>query len=352
MIIEAPISLGEGNTPLIRSRKIGPGIGLPHLYFKMESMNPTGSYKDRYAVAAVNDMLKNGKRRAIASSSGNAGSALAAYCAVAGIECYIAVVADAPQGKLKQMLAYGAKIHRIEDFGINPHITTDVIDFLKVLGNRADSQLQISAYRHAPVGMQGVETISYELHQQSADLGKSIDHVFACSGGGGLILAVARGFQRITDGKRSATAPRIHCVQPQGNNTIAGPIRDGAPRARTCERSTTTVSGLQVPNIIDGDEAVVACQRSGGTGFLVSDETVFQLQKRLALEEGIFCEPAAAVSLAGAIQAVEQGTIASNETVVCLVTGTGFKDPNSVDRMISDDECLMVSLDQYKSLMN
>src|SRR5437870_912470 len=110
---EARLILGEGETPLLRSRRIGPSVGCNRLFFKVESANPTGSYKDRFAAMAVSHMAANGKTRCIATSSGNTGAALAAYCAVAGIACEIAVVETAPQSKLQQMFAYGAAIYRI-----------------------------------------------------------------------------------------------------------------------------------------------------------------------------------------------------------------------------------------------
>jgi len=322
-------------------------MGMPHLYFKMESLNPTGSYKDRFAAAAVADMLQRGETRAVASSSGNAGAALAAYCAAAGIECEIAIVHDAPAGKLKQMAAYGAQLRKIEQFGIDPETTTQVLQVLTIRGTQPGARLQVSAYCHSPVGMAGVETISHELVRQSVD--RPIDHVFVCAGGGGLILAVARGFESLLQCGELAIGPKVHCVQPEGNDTMAGPLKEGLSHARACPKSTTRISGLQVPSVLDGHEAVRACQRSGGTGHLVPDSAIEAVQSRLAREEGIFCEPAAAVPLAGALQAVSSGLISSEETVVCLVTGIGFKDSAAVDRMVGERICPLVTLREFQS---
>lgn len=341
-------TLGEGHTPLIRSRQIGPKAGMPQLYFKLESLNPTGSYKDRFAAAAVADMIERGETRAVASSSGNAGAALAACCAAAGIACEIAVVHDAPAGKLKQMAAYGAQLRKIDQFGIDPQTTGQVLQTLVERGRQPGSRLQVSAYCHSPIGMAGVETISHELVDQSRD--QPIDHVFVCAGGGGLILAVARGFETMIQHGELATGPKVHCVQPEGNDTMASPLREGLDQARTCPRSTTRISGLQVPSVLDGHEAVRACRRSGGTGHLVADDVVEAIQARLAREEGIFCEPAAAVALAGALQAVADGLISPDEKIVCLVTGTGFKDPAAIDRMAGEEICPRISLAEFQSL--
>src|ERR1041384_2165247 len=113
------VTLGEGETPLVPSRRIGPSAGLKHLYFKAEQSNPTGSYKDRFASLAISDMIANGRTRCVATSSGNTGAALAAYCAAAGISCEIAIVETAPATKLRQMAAYGASIYRVRGFGLD-----------------------------------------------------------------------------------------------------------------------------------------------------------------------------------------------------------------------------------------
>ena len=110
---------------------------------------------------------------------------------------------------------------------------------------------------------------------------------------------------------------------------------------------TTTVSGLQVPNVIDGDEAVAASRRSGGTGYLATDEEVWEVQARLAREEGILCEPAAAVPLAGALKAAAAGRLRSDAVIVCLVTGSGFKDTPSAQRMVAGRDPAVVDVDSF-----
>lgn len=335
---EHRITLGEGNTPLVQSRAIGPKIGAQRLLFKLETTNPTGSYKDRFAAAAVADMLARGKSRCIATSSGNTGAALAAYCAAAGIACEIAIVETAPVGKLKQMLAYGAKLTRIKGFGLDSAVTSRVFEILKSRASAPDAQLQISAFCFSPAGMAGVRTISFEILEQTAG---EVDHIFVPAGGGGLTLAVAQGALHIAE-QSNTDAPAVHCVQPAGNDTIATPLRtNAAARAVNCE---TQISGLQVASVLDGNEVIAACRKTGGTGFLVDDAAVWAMQKRLSREEGIFCEPAGAVSVAAAVAAIERGEVRRDACVTCLITGSGFKDPDSVDRMIAGDEVPMVSV--------
>ena len=340
---EHQITLGEGHTPLLRSRSIGPQAGLRNLFFKLETSNPTGSFKDRFAAAAISDMITNGKQRCVATSSGNTGSALAAYCAAAGFACQIAIVETAPQGKLLQMLAYGAQLYRVEGFGIDPEITVQTFERVRQFGKSKDSSLQISAFCDSPVGMSGVQTISYELLEQAP---QPPDHVFCPAGGGGLTLAIARGFEGASDETQHGSSPtRVHCVQPQGNDTIASALRQGKDCAQQVH-CQTTVSGLQVPNVMDGNEVIAACRACGGTGYTVEDEEIFTLQARLASEEGIFCEPAAAVALAGAMRAAKLQEIRPREIAVCLVTGSAFKDPPSLERMAGNRQCPSNHLDQ------
>ena len=321
---------GEGNTPLVRSTTIGPAHGISNLHFKLETVNPSGSYKDRFAAAAVANLLQRKATACLATSSGNTGAALAAYCAAANLPCLLVVVDGTPVGKIKQMQLYGAETLMVKGFGQDQLLTEEVFSALQELASAHATTVQISAYQYAPEGMAGVETMAYEIAE---GLTNQKVQVFSPAGGGGLTLAVARGFTRWKEAHPDYTPPSVHCVQPEGNNTIAGALVAGEDRARPVAKSTTTISGLQVPNVIDGDEVLSHCRASGGTGHLVTDQEVFALQQKLARQEGIYCEPAGAVALAGALQAVRHGTIAHDEPVVCLITGHGFKDSASVERM-------------------
>jgi len=345
---QSQITLGEGDTPLVKSRRIGPEAGIENLYFKIETANPSGSYKDRFAAVAVSDLAAHGRKRCLATSSGNTGAALATYCAAAGIKCTIAILETTPEGKLTQMLAHGAQLIRVRGFGVDPYITKATFEKLVAIGQAEGSPPQITAFHFSPVGMSGVQTISYELVEQFETRGSQPDHVFVPAGGGGLALAVALGFEQLA--KSGQPMPRIDVVQPEGNDTIASPLRNGSAKAQDVD-CTTSISGLQVSSVLDGDAVVTHCRTAGGTGHIVTDESVWLTQRRLAQVEGIFCEPAGAVALAGALKAMAAGEIDTQKNVVCLITGSGFKDPLSIERMNENLRVPTVDIDQLASLL-
>ncbi|MBO9618319.1 MAG: pyridoxal-phosphate dependent enzyme [Niabella sp.] len=329
------ITLGEGNTPLIHSRNIGKLLGLEELYFKLENLNPTGSYKDRFATLAVGKLLMRKAKFFLATSSGNTGAALAAYGAASDIRCFLSVVDGAPVGKVEQMGVYGADIFMIKNFGISRAVTENVMRTLQQLAKQSGTNVEISAYRYSPVGMAGVETIAFEI----AEALTRVRHVFVPAGGGGLTLAIIKGFEKWRKLHAGFNKPFVFCVQPDGNNTIAGALEAERSFAKGLAKSTTAISGLQVPNILDGN-SIIAKARSGKVkGTLVSDAVVYECQQQLAQLEGIYCEPAGAVALAGLKKALSNGKIRRSDKVVCLVTGHGFKDPRSASRIFSGDAC-------------
>jgi threonine synthase len=322
---EHRVSLGEGNTPLVRSRAIGPSLGLNNLYFKLENLNPTGSYKDRFASAFISFMKSRGQGFCIATSSGNTGAALSAYSAAANIRCALVIVDGAPVPKIRQMQLYGAQTIMVEGFGKDTAITGEVFEQLNTMASSYGVPLPVSAYMYCAEGMQGVQTIMYEIMEAI-----NVDHVFSPAGGGGLTLAMAYGANAYAV-RHGSKKPKVNCVQPVGNDTIASALRNGEEKGSVIARATTRISGLQVPNVLDGNEVIRECRALGGNGYAVTDESSFEWQKKLAQTEGIFSEPAGAVALAGLARAVELGEVHPDDHIVCLVTGSGFKDMLSVE---------------------
>lgn len=318
------IDLGQGNTPLVKSRNIGPAAGIPDLWFKLENLNPTGSYKDRFAGIAIGQSHAGGKTQCVATSSGNTGAALAAFAAAAQMPCALYVSENAPMGKLEQMLAYGADVYRVDKFTIDAEESARISQTLTECARARDLELFITAYAVSPGPMEGIKTIAYEIHEAL----DNVADVFVPVGGGGLFVANSRGFADLVQSGKLKQSPRMHVVQPSGNDTVAGPLRNGNTKAQPVNTSTA-ISGLGVGYILDGDAALNHAKTSGGQGYCIQEDEIFEVQAQLAKHEGIFVEPAGAVSLAGALDAARRGELNGAGPVVCVLTGHGFKDPDA-----------------------
>jgi threonine synthase len=316
-------SIGEGNTPLVRSAGIA---GKSQLFFKMEQLNPTGSFKDRFAALETALMKQQGIRAFIATSSGNTGAALAAYAARQGIRCLLFVNEVTPASKLDQMLVYGAEVFRVKDFGVTNELSAPIFERLQQLAIEGATRLVISAYKYSPEGMEGVKTIAYEIVEQ---FGGVPDHIFVPVGGGGLLSGIWRGFKDLKDRGLIESLPKLNAVQPELNDTVVSSINERSEAAREVG-TTTSISGLAVQVDIDASLAVRSVSESGGRGFLVSDEMVIDTQASLAQKEGVYVEPAGAVSTAGYLKAVDTGAIGKDESAVCILTGHGLKTASSV----------------------
>ena len=337
-------TLGEGNTPLVESSSIGKEVGMRHLFFKSEHMNPTGSFKDRFAAVEVALMRQAGIKSFIATSSGNTGSALAAYSARHKIKCQIFINEITPANKLTQMLIYGAKLFRVKGFGISEEKSRFIFQRLQDLSEQCETRLVISAYEYSSAGMEGVKTIAYELVEQM----KGVPNlVFVPVGGGGLLTAIWRGFLDLKAQKIISVLPRIVAVQPQLNDTVVTPFFNGSLKAQTVA-TTTAVSGLAVQIDIDATRALHCVRESNGFGILVTDGACLKVQQELCLREGLYVEPAGAVSVAGFQEAVAQKRVAPHEKVVCILSGHGFKDPTSANSIAEESEVEEVDLNKIK----
>ena len=325
------LTLGEGNTPLVKSRSIGAQLGISSLYFKMESANPTGSYKDRISALGVSRVLEEGKPACVGTSSGNAGSSVAAYAARVGIPYHLLVLERVLETKLKQAMLHGAVIQKIKHFGTSSEVGDKVFQYINKMAEKHNWEVMITAFHYNPFAMEAVKTISFELFEQLG--GRIPDAVFAPVGGGGLYTGVYKGFQALKRCGVASAAPAVVCVQSAGCSNIVKAWEQGLDRPAPGD-STSAISGLQVPNPPDGRQVLNALQAGDGWGEAVCDEDVWAWQEKLAVEEGIWCEAASAVSLAGLSRAVQLGRVSPDSTVVCLLTGAGFKDNERTEAMV------------------
>lgn len=315
--IAETVSLGEGNTPLVKSSNLS-----GNLYLKMEQLNPTGSFKDRFAAVETALIKQAGITTFIATSSGNTGSALAAFSAKHGLRCLLFVNEIAPVPKLKQMLVYGAEVFRVKNFGVTNEVSAPIFQRLQDLAQENQTRLVISAYKYSPDGMEGVKTIVYEIVEQLSEVP---DNVFVPVGGGGLLSGIWRGFNDLKSKKLIEKLPKINGVQPELNDTIVTPFSENSAKAREVN-TTTSISGLAVQVDIDATLALQSVKDSNGFGISVSDEEIYQAQLQLAVKEGVYVEPAGATSVAGYLKAMSRGIISETEKSVCILTGHGLKD--------------------------
>jgi len=343
------VSLGEGDTPLVRSERLAASLGLENLYFKMESANPTGSYKDRIAAVAISRALELGQQSWLGTSSGNGGAAVAAYGARAGLPGLICTSPGAAPAKLAQAQAYGARILKVEGFGSSPAADKLVFDTLLTASEKYNQALFITAHAFDPWGMDGVKTIAYEIAEELLEVP---DRVFVPAGGGGLATAIARGFRdwHMVAGDwyllhdETPNRPRLTVVQADGCSPIAGSWLKGGG-LEPIERITTAISGVQLTDPPDGNALLRILREDNGSATSVSDEATYVAQWRLATEEGIFVEPASALTVAAVIQAVEREEVEPDESIVCILTGSGFKDQVAVEAMAARQSPEQIPLD-------
>ncbi|GAA3409141.1 pyridoxal-phosphate dependent enzyme [Paenibacillus hodogayensis] len=339
---EHRLYLGEGGTPLIRSRRIAKRLNVGELYFKLEGANPTGSYKDRIAAIGVSWALANGRRACIGTTSGNAGAAFAAYAAAAGLPYHLFVLEHMAEAKLAQVLAYGAMVRKVKGFGTYAEVGDKVFARIVEAVREYDWESTITAFRFNPYAMEGVKTISFELAEQ---LGEAPTAVYAPAGGAGLYVGIWKGFEELHGLGAIARKPQMVAVQSEGCSNIVRAYENGE-RTPAPGASTSLISGLQVPNPPDGSAALDIMARGDGTALSVPDADIWEAQRMLAEEEGVFCEPAAATALAGLIRHVREKGGAGDERVVCIVSGTGFKDGKRLLDMTADKHVPMLEADR------
>jgi len=334
-------TLGEGNTPLVRSGYFSRELGIPELYFKLENTNPTGSFKDRIMACEVSLMRQRGCRVCLGPSTGNAGAALAAYAARFGIRCHIFATESADAGKLQQMLFHGARVQRIQGFGVSSQYTEEVFSALKQVAAENGAHLICSAFQYNALGMEAVKTISFEICEQLQD---APDSVFLPIAGGGLLSAIWKGFQTFHHLGKIDRLPNMNGVQSAGCPTIIRAVQEG--RAPSPQPSTTSIGALAAPFAPDGQLARQSIVESGGWGFDPTDDEIYAVQRMLARKEGIYAEPIGAASVAGLIQAQREKAVDPEERIVCVITGHGFKDPESVAKANQDTVIPSVNIDQ------
>jgi len=309
------ITLNEGNTPLIRAVNLGKKAGLElDLYFKFDGANPTGSFKDRGMTLALSKAVENGAEAVICASTGNTSAAAAAYAARAGIKAIVLIPkGKIALGKLSQAMVHGAFVMQVEgNFD-------EALNIVKQLVAKYPITLvnSINPYR-----IEGQKSAAFEVCDQ---LGYSPKYHALPVGNAGNITAYWRGYKEYKKADKIKTLPVMLGFQAAG----AAPIVLG----RVVENPETIATAIRIGNPASWQSAVAARDESGGRIDAVTDDEILSAYSLVASEEGIFCEPASAASLAGVIKLYRSGYFSAGDSVVCTLTGNGLKDPDTVFRV-------------------
>ena len=303
------ITLGEGDTPLVRSRALEKELGCGELYFKLEGCNPTGSFKDRGMVVAVAKAVESGSSSIICASTGNTSASAAAYGARFGLKTIVIIPkGKIAMGKLAQAIIYNAQI-----MGIRGNFD-QALQIVRVLTQKHPVTLVNSVN---PNRIEGQKTAAFEIVD---DLGDAPDYLFIPVGNAGNITAYWKGFVEYHRIGKASHTPKLMGFQAAG----AAPI----VRGKIVTRPKTIATAIRIGNPASWQKAVAARDESGGIINCVTDEEIIYAYKLAATKEGIFGEPASAASLAGLIKLAKGGNFSHNK-VVCVITGTGLKDPNT-----------------------
>ena len=308
------LSLGEGDTPLVRARSLEAETGVEEVWLKVEGANPTGSFKDRGMVLAVAKAAEDGAILVMCASTGNTAASAAAYAARAGLRC--AVVLPAGQvalGKLSQAIAFGASVVAVRG---------SFDDALRIVREIAASGEAALVNSVNPFRLEGQKTAAFEICEA---LGDAPDALCIPVGNAGNITAYWKGFVEAARSGLATRTPRMLGFQADG----AAPIVRGA----IVERPETVATAIRIGNPASWASAVAARDESGGAIEAVTDAEILDAYRTLATCEGVFCEPASAAAVAGLRSRARAGGLRGLRVVVCVLTGNGLKDPDSAMRL-------------------
>ena len=309
--ISRPVTLKEGNTPLIPAPRLAewacPGA---ELFLKFEGLNPTGSFKDRGMTTAISQALADGATAVICASTGNTAASAAAYAARAGMSCAVLIPdGKIAMGKLAGALAYGAKVIAIQGS------FDDGLRMVREAGEKSPIAVVNSVN---PARLEGQKTGAWELCDQ---LGAAPDWVSLPVGNAGNISAYWMGFTECTDCE-CAKKPQMLGTQAAG----AAPLVLG----HVVEHPETRATAIRIGNPARGEQALNVIRESNGYIHSVTDEEIFEAYRQVASLEGVFCEPSSATGIAGLKEAIATGKLEpEGKRIVCILTGHGLKDPDS-----------------------
>ena len=340
------ISLGEGNTPLIKLENIPRLLGKSvDIYVKYEGLNPTGSFKDRGMTMAVTKAVEEGSKAIICASTGNTSAAAAAYAARAGIRAFVLIPeGKIAMGKMAQALMYGA---------ITMQIRGNFDDGMRLVKEVASEAPVTIVNSINPYRLQGQKTAAFEIVEA---LGEAPDYHALPVGNAGNITAHWMGYREMAVDAEHFATNRVE-FQKETNSYSGLEISKKVPkmlgfqaagsapfmRGSAVADPETLATAIRIGNPQSWDHAHALMKQCGGWFDELTDDEILQAQRMLSMYEGIFVEPASAASVGGVMRDIKNGKIAEGSVVVCTVTGNGLKDPDTAIKQCSD--AVMLTID-------
>ena len=306
---DAIVSIGEGATPLIHAPRLGARLGVD-LHLKYEGLNPTGSFKDRGMTTALSAAKQDGARAVICASTGNTSASAAAYAARAGIRCVVVIPGGkVALGKLAQAQVAGAQVVQIDGS------FDDALRMVRLMSEEHPITLvnNLNPYR-----LEGQKTAAWEIIE---DLGRQPEWMCLPVGNGGNITAYWRGYRESLERGDIAALPRMLGAQAEGSAAMV--------RGEDVLQPETIATAIRIGAPVRREEAGAAARDSGGGFAAASDREILDWFGHVVRDEGVFCEPSSAASLAGLANARRDGLVPEGAEVVCVLTGNGLKDPDN-----------------------
>lgn len=319
------VTLGEGDTPVLKAKDLGERIGLKNLYIKDEGLNPTGTFKARGAAVGVSKAKELGIKTIAMPTAGNAGGAWSAYAAKAGIELVVAMPQDAPDLAKKEAFIYGSKTYLVKGL---------ISDAGKIIAKGVKKYGWFDAATlKEPYRIEGKKTMGLEIAEYFN--WEFPDAILYPTGGGVGIIGIWKAFQELKElGWIKDKVPKLIAVQSEGCNPIVKAFNENTEASEFCTNANTIAGGIRVPKALGDFIVLDAIRKSKGTAVEVKDSEIVESLDLLAKTEGLFICPEGATLVAAVNKLFKTGFLKSDEKVVLLNTGSGLKYPNLVEEKL------------------
>ena len=337
--LDLVVSLDEGGTPLYRCHRLAEELGIKQLYIKNEGLNPTGVFKDRGTLVEITKAKEQGAKAICVASTGNMAGSVAAYASIAGLPCYVAVPEGTPIGKMAQALSYGARVLQIRG------TYNDAASIAEQMSQRYRFYLAGDyAFR-----IEGQKSQAFEIVEQLDWQAPSV--VIVPMGCGTNIAALWKGFKEFHELGLISSLPRMIGVQPVGCQPIVTAFHQGSDDTVPVKKPESVASALIAGDPLDGLKALAALRESGGCALSLNDTEILEAQQRLARQESIFVEPSGALPVGALALLLTSGRVRADESVVCLATGNGLKDPRAALRILPSPATIDPSMQEVEKFL-